>query len=56
MKVIIKYSIDGVIVGSGLYLLYDMLISHNSLTIPASFFVGGLIVSKIIEVITDGRL
>ena len=52
----IKYSIDGAIIGSGLYLLYDMFISHDSPIIPAGFFVGGLIVNKIIEVITDGKL
>lgn len=56
MKAIIKYSIDGIIIGSGLCLLYDILISNNSLAIPAGFFIGGLIVSKIIEVITNGRL
>lgn len=52
----IKYSISGVIVGSGLCLLYNMFISYNSPIVPAGFFVGGLVVNKIIEVITDGKL
>ena len=40
---------NGMIIGSGLYLLYEMFISHIFPIVAAGFFIGSIILNRIVD-------